>query len=229
MALVATGALVCLSAGEAFAGLSLVSTGTSASWTMQWTVNSAGGIGNVGAPFTTIVATTAGAVTYTVTAGTFTINNPSSFEDLGSAGVHRAWSGFSDSSWGQSVPSGSGASNVSTTTSTGNQVLGTGGLTSLTFTLNFTGLENMNSNSDGTNGAHYFLDFYNSSGSLVSQYEIKDIINGSGIQGTEITQTVSATQTSAVPLPSSMWAGLTMLAGMGFFFVKRRRALGQLV
>jgi LPXTG-motif cell wall-anchored protein len=197
---------------------------------MQWTVNSSGGIGNVSGPFTKIVATTASAVTYTVTAGTFTISNPSSFEDLGSAGVHRAWSGFSNSSWGQTIPSGSGASNVSTTTSTGNQVLGSGGLTSLTFTLNFTGLENTTSNSDNTNGAHYFLDFFNSSNTLVSRYEIKDIIDSSGTQGTEITQVVgSAQQTGVVPLPSSAWAGLTMLGGMGVFFVKRRRSLRKLV
>ena len=218
-------AVLGISATEAFAGLTLAGTGTSASWTMQWTVNSSGGIGNVSAPFTKIVATTSGAVTYTVTAGTFTINNPSSFEDLGSAGVHRAWSGFSHSSWGQTVPSGSGASNVSTTTAQGNQVLGSGGLSSLTFTLNFTGLENMNSNADGTNGAHYFLDFFNAGGTLVSRYEIKDIINSSGTQGTEITQVIS----SAVPLPSSAWAGLAMLGGMGVFFVKRRRALRHFV
>jgi LPXTG-motif cell wall-anchored protein len=229
-AILTLGAVLGLSATQAFAGLSLVGTGTSASWTMQWTVNSAGGIGNVSGPFTKIVATTAGAVTYTVTAGTFTVSNPSLFEDLGSGGVHRAWSGFSHSSWAQSVPTGSGAANVTTTTAVGNQVLGSGGLASLTFTLNFTGLEDMTSNSDGTNGAHYFLDFFNASGTLVSQYEIKDIINTSGIQGTEITQTVGApTQTSAVPLPTSAWAGLAMLGGMGVFLVKRRRALRQFV
>jgi len=229
-AVLALGVVLALSATEAFAGLTLAGTGTSASWTMQWTVNNAGGIGNVGAPFTKIVATVQGAVTYTVTAGTFTINNPSSFEDLGSAGVHRAWSGFSNSSWAQTIPSGSGASNVTTTTSTGNQVLGSGGLSSLTFTLNFTGLENMNSNSDGTNGAHYFLDFFNASNTLVSRYEIKDVIDSSGVQGTEITQVIGGSQqTIAVPLPASVWAGLTMLGGMGVFFVKRRRALRQFV
>ncbi len=219
-AILALGAVLGLSATEAFAGLSLVSTGTSHSWTMQWTVNNAGGIGNVGAPFTKIVAAVQSAVTYTITAGSFTISAPSNFEDLGSAGAHRAWSGFSDSSWAQTVPSGSGASNVTTTTATGNQVLGSGGLSSLTFTLNFTGLENMNTNADGTNGAHYILDFFNSGGTLVSRYEVKDIFNTSGVQGTEITQVIS----SAVPLPSSLWAAMSMLVGMGAFFVKRRRA-----
>jgi len=229
-AVLALGVVLAFSATEAFAGLTLAGTGTSASWTMQWTVNSSGGIGNVSGPFTKIVATVQSAVTYTVTAGTFTINNPSSFEDLGSSGVHRAWSGFSHSSWAQTVPTGSSAANVSTTTATGNQVLGSGGLSSLTFTLNFTGLEDMTSNSDGTNGAHYFIDFINSSGTLVSRYEIKDVIDSSGVQGTEITQVIGgASQTSAVPLPSSAWAGLAMLGGMGVFFVTRRRSLRKFV
>jgi hypothetical protein len=218
-AALAVGALLCFSASQAFAGLSLVSSGpTTASWQQTWTVNQSGGIGNVQGPFDKIVATTAGNVTFTVSAGTFTIANQSLFEDLSSTAGHKAWTNFSSTSgsptWAQSSI-GSPATAASTTTATGNKVLGSGNLPNLTFTLNFTGFEQAVTGGTDTYGAHYFLDFFNGT-SLVSRYEVKDIINASGVQGTEITQV-------PVPVPASLWAGLATFVGMGAFAFGRRR------
>lgn len=222
-AAMAAAALMCITASQAFAGLSLVSAGAvPASWQNTWTVNQTGGIGNVTGPFNKIVATTAGNVTYTVTAGTFSIVNQSLFEDLGGA-PHNAWGTFTSTSgtptWSQF--SSNGGATSTTTTATGNTVLGTGNLPNLTFTLFLTGFEQTVTGGTNTYGAHYFLDFFNNT-TLVSRYEIKDIINAGGIQGTEITQI-------PVPLPPSVWAGITMLAGMAAFAVARRRNRSVLV
>lgn len=222
-ATLAVGALLCLTASQAFAGLTLVSTGpSSASWVNTWTVNQTGGIGNVTGPFNKIVATNAGAVTFTVTAGTFTISNPSLFEDnTPGLGTHQAWTSFSSTSgsvgtWAQSSIS-SPATAAQTTTATGNKTVLGGGtnLANLTFTLNLTGFEQIVTSGTDTYGAHYYLDFFNNT-TLVSRYEVKDVISVGGIQGTEITQI-------PVPVPASLWAGLAMFVGMGAFAFTRRR------
>ena len=183
--------LLCFSASQAFAGLQLVSTGTSQSWTMNWVVNQSGGIGNVTAPFNKIVATVIpGSVTYTVSSNSATITNPSDFEDLSNpanGSGHQAWTNFTaGSGFTQTSPVQPLNKFVSTTTAT-SATLRDPSANPLAFTLNFTGLETMASNADGTNGAHYFIDFFNNT-TLVSRYEIKDVINSSGIQVTEITQ-----------------------------------------
>jgi hypothetical protein len=120
---------------------------------------------------------------------------------------------MSDGSWSQTSPVQPSSKFVSTATAQGNSI--TPGPSAFQFRVNFTGLEDTTSNSDGTNGAHFFLDFFNTSGALVTRYEIKDIIQ-SGVQGTEITQI-------AVPLPAAVWGGLAMFVGMGAFLAKRRR------
>ena len=221
--------LLCFSATEAFAGLSMTGTGTSGSWFMDFTVNQAGGIGNVTGGFTKMVATVVpGAVNYTVSSNTGIITNPSLFEDnKAGGGGHDVWNdatsgtnNFAASGWAQTIPVAGATGNVLTSTATGALVLG-GGLSSLSFRLNFTGNENLVANADGTNGAHFFIDFFNAGNQLVSRYEIKNVINSASIQVTEITQV-------PVPLPSAAWAGIAMLGGMGVFFAKRRRSRANL-
>jgi LPXTG-motif cell wall-anchored protein len=212
--------LLSVSASEAFAGLSVVGYSSGNSWGTTWTVNGAG-IGNVQAPFNRIVATNAGAISYTIQAtGNFNISNPSLFEDLGTGGAHLAWGGFSGGAgaWAQTNPVPSAAAANLNSTEAG------GGVTNpntqpLTFTLFFTGIRGEDADASTTNGAHYYLDFYNGS-TFITRYEIKDILRsdagGGTTQGTEITQL-------AVPLPTAAWAGLALLGGMGVFLVKRRR------
>jgi LPXTG-motif cell wall-anchored protein len=233
--------LLCLSASEAFAGLSVVGRGKSQSWSITFVVNSVGGIGNVTAPFNRIVISIAGATTYTVTSGTFSIGAPAAagslppnsnngtagsiIEDLGSSGAHHAFGNLTNG-WTQTSPSATGVGLTSAEIS-GQTILGAGNPGSQTFTVFFTGDEHtgVNATTD-THGAHFFVSFFNGS-SLDTQYEIKDIIQGGttgGTQGTEITQTFAA----LVPLPKSSWAGLAMLGGMGLFFVSRRRKRGAL-
>ncbi len=212
--------LLCFSASQAFAGLSLVSTQNIAnSWQMVFTANAAGQIGNIPSGFTSIVATIVpGSYTYTVSPHpTVTIASPSPFEDLGTSGSnHDAWNGingdlhngFSNSSWAQ-VSSNGGAASTQTKSS-GNQInafAGGSGNTSLTFTLDFAG--------NNTDGSHFFLDFLNSAGQSIARYSVAQIYDNNQ-QVLELTQV-------GVPLPPAIWGGLAMFAGMGVFLVKRRR------
>jgi hypothetical protein len=241
--------LLCFSASEAFAGLSLVGTGTSQSWFMTLTANQTGGIGNVTSPFNRIVVTIGGATTYTVSAGTFSIGAPAAagglpvnssggtagsiLEDLTGGGAHRALKdGTSTTStggngWTQTNPASLGSAAGLTTAELSGATVNPGSGGSETFTLFFTGNEHsvVNSTTD-THGAHFFVDFFNGS-SFVTRYEIKDIITGGTTDsaGNYVgggTQGTEITQVF-VPLPKSAWAGLAMLGGMGLFLINRRR------
>lgn len=213
----ALGALLCLSAGEAFAGLQRVSQDDAPeSWFINFSAQLQGS--GLNSPFNNMRVMIGAPVTYTINSQTYTISNPSLLEDISGSGGHKAIQDFSiinppaSSTWAQTAinatPGGTNALAAGNSFSTSGQILN--------FNIYFQGAQ--------TDGTHFFLEFYNGT-TFVTGYEIKDLLAVGTAHPDGFEQTNYSTS-QLVPLPSAaLMGGLALLAGMGAFAARRRRSL----
>lgn len=217
-AVLAIAAAIGLSASSAFAGVERLDQDDVPD---SWYINFSAQLGSSGltSSFDNIKAFVAGPTTYTINSQTYTVSDPSLFEDISASGGHKAIEGFSiinpdaTSTWAQtsisSTPYGSQVTAAGNAFTTSGQVLN--------FNLYFEGAQ--------TDGSHFFLEFYNGT-TFVAGYEIKDLLvpgtaHPDGYEQTNYTLAPA----SVVPLPSSAWmGGLVLIGGLGGLMYRRRRS-----